>query len=80
MGSEMCIRDRSGSNLGEVSDSVWEDLLNQDLVAGDPEEEVVIGDFSQVDVPVEDLIADADEWSEDLQNLVDHMGYLGSKP
>ncbi|KAG5034078.1 hypothetical protein GLYMA_04G052000v4 [Glycine max] len=70
----------SGSNLGEVSDSVWEDLLNQDLVAGDPEEEVVIGDFSQVDVPVEDLIADADEWSEDLQNLVDHMGYLGSKP
>ncbi|KAL9313142.1 hypothetical protein ACSQ67_018594 [Phaseolus vulgaris] len=69
-----------GSNLGVVSDAIWEDLLNQDLVAGDPEEDVVIGDFSQVDVPVEDLVADPDEWSEDLQNLVDHLGHLASKP
>jgi len=69
-----------GSDLGVVSDAIWEDLLNQDLVATNHEEEVVIGDFSQVDVPVEDLVADPDEWSEDLQNLVDHMGYLASKP
>ncbi|XP_022636650.1 heat shock factor protein HSF30 [Vigna radiata var. radiata] len=69
-----------GSDLGVVSDAIWEDLLNQDLVAANHEEEVVIGDFSQVDVPVEDLVADPDEWSEDLQNLVDHMGYLASKP
>ncbi|KAL2346558.1 hypothetical protein Fmac_000558 [Flemingia macrophylla] len=70
-----------GSSLREVGDAIWEDLLSQDLVAGDPEEEVVIGDFSQIDVPVEDFIAKTDdEWNEDLQNLVDHMGYLGAKP
>ncbi|KAK7351280.1 hypothetical protein VNO77_10602 [Canavalia gladiata] len=67
----------SGSDLG----SVWEDLLNQDLVAGNPADEVVIGDFSPIDVPVEDLAAKADDdWTEDLQSLVDHMGYLGSRP
>ncbi|CAJ1973539.1 unnamed protein product [Sphenostylis stenocarpa] len=66
-----------GGSMGVVSDAIWEDLLNQDLVAAN--EEVVIGDFSQVDVPVEDLVTEADdEWSEDLQNLVDHLGYLGS--
>nr|KYP70325.1 Heat stress transcription factor A-2 [Cajanus cajan] len=42
---------------------------------------VVMDDFSQIDVPVEDLVTKTDdEWNEDLQNLVDHMGYLGSKP
>ncbi|XP_061374867.1 heat shock factor protein HSF30 [Gastrolobium bilobum] len=69
----------SGSNLSSASDAIWEDLLNQDLVAGNPEDEVVIGDFSQIDVPVEDLVAKHDDWTEDLRNLVDHMGYLGSK-
>ncbi|TKY74899.1 Heat shock factor protein HSF30 [Spatholobus suberectus] len=69
-----------GGNLGLVNDAVWEELLSQDLVAGDPEDDFVISDFSQIDVPVEDLVAEPDEWSEDLQNLVDHMGYLGSKP
>ncbi|XP_019417187.1 PREDICTED: heat shock factor protein HSF30 isoform X2 [Lupinus angustifolius] len=59
-----------GSDLGSVSDAIWEDLLNEDL----------IGDFSQIDVPVEDLVAQPDDWTEDLQNLVDHIGSLGSKP
>lgn len=68
----------SGSNLDSVGH--WEDLLNQELVAGNPEDEVVIGDLSQIDAPVEDLGATSpDDWTEDLQNLVDHMGYLGSK-
>ena len=69
-----------GSNLGSMGDTIWEDLLNDDLVVGNPEDEVVIGDYPQVDVPVEDLAAKTDDWSDDLQNLVDHMGYLGSKP
>ncbi|RDX79050.1 Heat shock factor protein HSF30 [Mucuna pruriens] len=79
--SEIMVPAASGSNLGAVSDAIWEDLLSQDLVAaGDPEDEVVIDDFSPIDVPVEDLVAVPDQWSEDLKNLVDHMGYLGSKP
>ncbi len=70
----------SGSDLGSVSDAIWEDLLNQDLVGGNPEDGDVIGDYSQIDVPVEDLITKPDDWTEDLQNLVDHIGSLGSKP
>lgn len=60
------------SNLG---DAVWEDLLNQELVGGNPEDEVVIGDFSQIDVPVEDLVENNDNWTVDLQSLVDQMGF-----
>jgi len=60
------------SNLG---DTVWEDLLNQELVGGNPEDEVVIGDLSQIDVPVEDLVENNDDWSVDLHNLVDQMGF-----
>jgi len=60
------------SNLG---DAVWEDLLNQELVGGNPEDEVVIGDFSQIDVPVEDLAGKTDDWTVNLQNLVDQMGF-----
>lgn len=60
------------SNLG---DAVWEDLLNQELVGGNPEDEVVIGDFSQIDVPVEDLVEKNDNWTVDLQKLVDQMGF-----
>ncbi|XP_028779055.1 heat shock factor protein HSF30 [Neltuma alba] len=33
----------SGSNLGSVSDAIWEDLLNEDLVHGNPEEEIIFG-------------------------------------
>ncbi|TKY57987.1 Heat stress transcription factor A-2 [Spatholobus suberectus] len=63
-----------------VGDTILEDLLNKELVTGNPEDEVIIGDCSKVDVPVEDLVADTDDWSEQLQDLVDHMDYLGSKP
>ncbi|XP_027355079.1 heat shock factor protein HSF30-like [Abrus precatorius] len=66
--------------IASGSDAIWEDLLRQELVVGDPEDEVVIGDFSQIDAPVEDLVARPDDWTEDLKNLVDHMGYVGSKP
>lgn len=65
----------SGNNLGSMSDAIWEDLLNEDLVGGNPEEEVVIGD-----APVEDMVAKYDDWSEGFQDIVDQMGYLGSKP
>ncbi|KAL2963651.1 hypothetical protein AAZX31_17G213800 [Glycine max] len=63
-----------------VEDSILEDFLNKDLITGNPEDEVIIGDCTQVDVPMEDLVANPDDWSEQLQDLVDHMDYLGSKP
>ncbi|CAL0319078.1 unnamed protein product [Lupinus luteus] len=69
-----------GSDFGSVSDAIWEDLLNEELIGGNHGDEVVIGDFSQIDVPVEDLVAKPDDWTEDLQNLVEHIGSLGSKP
>ncbi|KAI4316515.1 hypothetical protein L6164_024494 [Bauhinia variegata] len=69
----------SGSSLGSVSDAMWKDLLNEDL-ARNSEEEVILGDSANIDVPVEDLVAKPDEWTEDLQDLVDQMDYLVSKP
>ncbi|KAI4337150.1 hypothetical protein L6164_015598 [Bauhinia variegata] len=62
----------SGSNLGSASDAMWEDLLNEDF-AGNPEEEVILGDSRKIDV----LVAQPDEWADDLQDLVDEMDYLG---
>ncbi|XP_022638214.1 heat stress transcription factor A-2 [Vigna radiata var. radiata] len=53
-------------------DTILEDLLIEDLVTGDPKDEVIIGDCSQIDVPVEDLVADPDDWN--------HMDHSGSKP
>lgn len=62
--------------LSSGGDAVWEDLLNQELVIGNSEDEIVIGDFSQIDdAPVEDLVPKHDDWAEDLHNLVDHLGF-----
>ncbi|KAL5074593.1 hypothetical protein RYX36_013577 [Vicia faba] len=61
------------ANESNLSD--WEDLLNQELVGGNPEDEVLIGDFSQIDAPVEDLVEKNDDWTVDLQNLVDQMDF-----
>jgi heat shock transcription factor len=65
----------SAKNESNLGDTVWEDLLNQELVGGNPEEEVVIGDLSGIDVPLEDLVEKNDDWTVDLQNLVDQMGF-----
>jgi heat shock transcription factor len=65
----------SATNESNLGDTVWEDLLNQELVGGNPEDEVVIGDLSGIDVPLEDLVEKNDDWTVDLQNLVDQMGF-----
>lgn len=49
--------------------SILEDLLSNDIVTGNLEDEVIIGDCSQVDVSVKDLAADPDDWSDQLQDL-----------
>ncbi|XWS26427.1 hypothetical protein CRYUN_Cryun26dG0031400 [Craigia yunnanensis] len=69
----------SGANLG-VNDTIWEELISEDLIAGEPEEETVVGYEAEVDVEVEDLAVNPEDWADDLWDLVDQMGYLGSKP
>jgi len=61
-------------------DTILEDFLIEDLVSGDPKDEVIIGDCSQIDVAVEDLVANPDDWREQFQDHVDHMDFSGSKP
>ena len=71
----------SGANLG-VNDTIWEELISEDLIAGEPEEETVVGYEAEVDVEVEveDLALNPADWADDLWDLVDQMGYLRSKP
>ncbi|XVF89073.1 hypothetical protein PTKIN_Ptkin19aG0101500 [Pterospermum kingtungense] len=67
----------SGANLG-VNDTMWEELISEDLIAGEPDEEDVgVGYEPEVDVEVEDLAVNPADWGDDLQELVDQMGYLG---
>lgn len=51
----------SGGGFGSAGDTFLEDFLKEDLVTGNPKDEVVIGDCSRVDVPVEDLVAKPDK-------------------
>lgn len=70
-----------GGNLGPVNEETWEEFLSDGLISGNPEEEdVVLGGDSELDVEVEDLVADPDEWGDDLEDLVDQMGFLKSEP
>lgn len=62
----------SSGNLAAVHETTWEDLFMDDLYSSNPEE-IVVGDQSETDVQVEDLV-------EDLQDIVDQMGDLRSKP
>lgn len=68
---------RSGANLDSVNETIWEELLNEDLIPENPEEEAVVGDKSEIDVEVEDLVAEPDDWGDDFQDLVDQMVISG---
>lgn len=69
----------SGTNTEDlVPENIWEELLSEELT--NQAEEVLIGNQAEVDVEVEDLVAETPEWGDDLQDLVDHMGYLKSNP
>ncbi|KAF2287034.1 hypothetical protein GH714_037081 [Hevea brasiliensis] len=67
-------------NWGSVSETIWEELLNDDVIAGNPNEEVIPDDELEFDVEVEDLVAKPEDWGEELRDLVDQMVYLRSKP
>ncbi|KAJ7958372.1 Heat shock transcription factor [Quillaja saponaria] len=72
---ESC-NDMKAGELGSVNDTIWEELLNEDLIAENPEEEIIVGDQSEIDVQVEDLVAKPVDWCDDLQGLMDELGYL----
>ncbi|KAL5559452.1 hypothetical protein UlMin_035663, partial [Ulmus minor] len=53
----------SGGNLEPVNQTLWEELLSDDLITGNPEEEVMVGDQPEIDAEVEDLVTKSvDEW------------------
>ncbi|XP_059643607.1 heat shock factor protein HSF30 isoform X2 [Cornus florida] len=66
----------SGANMDYITEATWEELLSEGLIAGNEEEEVLVGDEYEVDVEVEDLVAETPDWAKGLQDLVDQMGYL----
>lgn len=57
------------ANAGDLN---WAELLNEDLIGGSEEEEG--------NVPVEDLVPNPPDWGEDLEDLIDQMGFLESTP
>ncbi|KAJ7966416.1 Heat shock transcription factor [Quillaja saponaria] len=65
-----------GGDLDSVNDTIWEELLKEDLIYENPEGEIIVGDQSETDLQVEDLVSKPDEWFEDLQGVMDQMGYL----
>ncbi|XWS70235.1 hypothetical protein CRYUN_Cryun03dG0031300 [Craigia yunnanensis] len=51
------------NNLG-VYETIWKELISEDLITDEPEEETVVGDQAEVDVEVEDL-ANPVDWVDD---------------
>ncbi|GAV56988.1 HSF_DNA-bind domain-containing protein [Cephalotus follicularis] len=70
----------SGGDLDAINETIWEGLLTEDIVAGTPEEEVIVWNESEFNVEVEDLVADSVDWVADLQDLVDQMDTISWKP
>lgn len=64
----------SDTSLNHMT-NIWEEFLSDDLIVGDETEEVLLADHLS-DVEVEDLVAKTPEWGEDLQDLVDQLGFL----
>lgn len=70
-----------GTNVGNIDDDIiWEQLLAEDFIGEDEDEASALGaDLSDVDGVIEDLVEKDSGWTENLQSLVDHMDFLGSK-
>ncbi|XP_060208509.1 heat shock factor protein HSF30 isoform X2 [Lycium barbarum] len=66
----------SGTDIELAAENIWEELLSEDLISGDRAEEVLVGDRPEVDVEVEDLVAETTEWGEELEDLVDQIGFI----
>ncbi|RWR73648.1 heat shock factor protein HSF30 [Cinnamomum micranthum f. kanehirae] len=66
----------SDPNLDCASDLIWEDLLNEHFVVGTEGG----GDQADIDVEVGDLAEKPSEWGDDVQVLVEQMGFLVPTP
>ncbi|CAA2981431.1 heat shock factor HSF30 [Olea europaea subsp. europaea] len=60
----------SGSCLNPVTEDALEVLLSEDLLSGNNTEEVLVGDWPEVDDEVDDIVAKAQHWGEDITDLV----------
>ncbi|OWM63380.1 heat shock factor protein HSF30-like [Punica granatum] len=65
-------------NSETVNEMILEELLSEDLMRGDPEEEILVGDQPEADAEVEDLIPGPAAWGEGLEDVVDQKGRLRS--
>ncbi|KAK9102544.1 hypothetical protein Sjap_019798 [Stephania japonica] len=59
-----------------IVDPSWEELLIEGLAGGDEIEGQELGDGSEVDVEVEELVAKMPDWDEDVIDLFSQMGNL----
>ncbi|XP_009799323.1 heat shock factor protein HSF30 isoform X1 [Nicotiana tabacum] len=66
----------SATDMDPVPENIWEELLGEDLISGDGAEEVLVIDQPELDVEVEDLVGTTSEWGEELDDLVDQIGFL----
>ncbi|KAI3418313.1 HSF_DOMAIN domain-containing protein [Psidium guajava] len=88
--SRINIEDPIGSSMPETNSdeldavhaTIWEELLNEDMIPGNLEKELPLSDNeeSEIEVEMEDLVENPPDWGEDLKELVDQIGYLGSTP
>ncbi|XP_062098223.1 heat stress transcription factor A-2 [Humulus lupulus] len=69
-----------GNRLDGVGEGIWDEMLSEELMlsGNEPDEDGgVLGFGDESAVVVDDLIAEPEEWGEEeLQELVDQMGYL----
>ncbi|KAK4491006.1 hypothetical protein RD792_001727 [Penstemon davidsonii] len=64
----------SDTSFDPVTENMWENFLSEDVVIIDDEADEVLA--TDVEVEVEDLVAETKEWGEDLQDLADQLGLL----
>ncbi|PIA42993.1 hypothetical protein AQUCO_02000446v1 [Aquilegia coerulea] len=72
----------NSNNEADLGDVIWEELLNDEMIAAENGDQYdgLVGNQTAVDVEVDDLVAKPPlEWCEDVGDLVEQMGYLGSK-
>ncbi|KAF8040665.1 hypothetical protein BT93_B2787 [Corymbia citriodora subsp. variegata] len=69
-----------GDNMDAVNQTILEELLSEDLMTGNPEEEILVGDQPKIDMEAEDLVPGSRNAGEELQDFENQSGHLGLKP
>lgn len=74
--AEMIASSLGHTDIHSVNDINWEELLNEDLIVGEEDGK----DQTETVVEVEDLAHKPSCWGNDVQFLVEQMGFLGPMP